>query len=422
MVRVIPWTLVGLLASVLSSGAVEVASWERLVWRGNPREVWDLADSLEKAGLMRAGEAAALRARAANRPGYWDLYGGSLDSLFASARRSLAQEMDSREDSVWYAALLLDEAYYHARARVAGLADGEAEEACLREVLSFAPGVEQRIRAAVELGRFERFRGPPYGGGPDSTTAAWRRLEAVASSGEAGDWRARVLWQMAMLAAEEGDIDRATGAAEGIKGGFPNSKWAQRAEELVRILRRRELVLHKVDASHGCLVVRASTRNMEGAPVAQLSRIDPRWIRRHARMPRSSERVPEDRAVSVAMHEGASRGEWEASFPLSPGFFRLRLVLEDTVVTSTLGVMNVRLKADGETASVVHDGPRPLRLTWAAAEGRPGTTGERLVPPLLPWRLPTWPALAFVAEDSFAGWHGPPLEGPTWTIIGAEAP
>ena len=406
-----------------STLALGASALERIVAEGTPAQVWATADSLEREGIITSATAAALRARGANKPGSWQSCAAVLDSMFADATGAMEAEGLSREDSVWYFALLLDEAYLHARAS-ADSPEGhaEAEEAVLRQVMTVAPLPAQRIRATLELGRMLRYRTPFYAAPEDCTVAARRYLESVAWSPEAGDLRATGLWQLAWLEAEAGNWDRAVAAAGELATSFRGTKWENRAAMVRAMLTRRELGVSQVVPGSPRLTVYGTSRNLSEPVQVSLARIDAVWVCRHGRLPLPEEDVPLEATDPVAAEPCADGGvTWQASLPpVPPGFYRLTVTAGDTSIVSTVGMLNVRLVADEADPTCVSNGS-PDTLTVHRGGGTVTLTkkpsASRLLPPGARWCAHRESTAQFIVYDAaHAGWCGPDLAGPSWIV------
>lgn len=412
-----------LLAWGVAASALDAAALHALVAHHTPEEIWAAADSLEDSGAISSAEASGLRVFAANAPGYWERFATSLDSLCAAAAALPPDGVEaSREDSIWYFSVLLNEAYFHARASVdSPQAHARGEEHALRVVLANAPVGWQRMRAAMELGRMYRFRSALHSSEADSADAARRYLDSVAWAAETDDSRAVALWQLAWLEAETGTWDRARVAADEMRGGFQNTKWEERSRIITAMEGRRELGIARVAAEDGYLVVAGTARNLDGPLTLTLARIDPAWVQRHGRIPLAGERVRvSDRRDATTDLAARTRGVvWEVSLPaLSHGFYRLEVSVADTMVASTMGMLNVELGAD-ETRPECVENESPFEVTVYAGQVSPRARRPdfRLLEPGGVWCADQSAPTGFVVyDDACAGWCGPRHAGPAWLV------
>ncbi|MCU0611632.1 MAG: hypothetical protein MUE60_07575 [Candidatus Eisenbacteria bacterium] len=418
--------LVAGLAVAASQGhSMDAIDLERLAADGTPEMVSAMADSMVREGLISAATRAALQALACNRPGLWADYGGALDSLFAAAIAGWESgELATREDSTRFFSVLLDKAYFHARAAADSLA-GHAgrEEAILRRVMAEAPLEQQQARAAFELGRMLRYRSPHYAAPEDCTEVARRYLESAAGVVAAGDLRARALWQLAWLEAEAGDWRCAVEYAAALGSAFAGTKWEARSTVVAAMAARRELRIVEVAEADGRLVVSGEARNLAGVLQIAVDRLDAGWVCRHARMPWSAERVPVTPAGAAQINATSPANRWEASFPMvSPGFYRLTVSDVDTVVVSTLGVVNVDLRSDGAHPDCVTNRSAATVIVYRGSGGVRGEapSASRAVEPGGTWCGDAGaPGNHVVCSDGHAGWQGPRLAGPTWLVVSA---
>lgn len=406
--------------------ALDLPILERTLEGGTVEHVWHAADSLERAGVISPAIAASLKARAANRPGTWGRWAGAADSLFARAIVGMQEEkLATRQDSIWFFSVMLDRAYYHARAAAVGLAGhAEAEEATLRAVLVAAPLESQRARAAFELGRTLRFRSGPYAAEADCTLAAERYLRAALSA-DADDVRPYALWQLGWLEAESGRWDETVRSAERLSQTHPTAKWQPRAAAIIGMRSRRELTVDDVVVADERIRMRGTMRNLSGPLVVSLARIDAAWVHRRGRVPFSSERVKTERAATTtaALDPRPDAEAWVAELPVpAPGFYRCRVAIADTTVTFTIGVLNTRLDVLAGDSLCVVNGVREVVTVRAASDGR--VEARDLSPGAL-WCVGAEEPGEFIVYDgSRAGWCGRPRAGASWLVWvdGASAP
>lgn len=402
--------------------AMDAAALEAVVLGRTPWEAWFVADSLVAARIITPSAAAGLRARAANTAGFFDVFASSLDSLFAAAIGEVPGGDAGSEDSVWHFSVLLNGAYYHARARAYSTGGhAEAEERLLRTILAHAPIGWQRLRAHMELGRMYRFRSGVYAASADCTETARRHLASAAWASQSDDSRAAALWQLAWLEAEAGDWDRAGTAANEMREEFRGTKWEERSALVAGMQGRRELGVARVAAQDGSLVVAGTARNLQGPLTVSLARFDAAWMQRQARVPTSEERLRSTAwcAAATNLAVGAVGRAWEVALPVvPPGFYRLRISVADTFVAYTVGVLDVDLEGEeAGGACLVNRSPSAVMVYGVSVADGAHRPDSRIVEPGAAWCLGRdTPSSFVVCDGEHAGWWGPRHAGPTWII------
>ena len=421
----------GLTALVVSVSFGGDAVVEQILTELEPSEAMVRIDSLQGQGILSRRDALALKAQVLNRPGYLTSYGTQTGAFFDEALAAFSNDtLSSQGDSAAYYTLLLDFAYFNARARFA--ADsvsqeeyGQVEEDCLRRVQSEARLNWQVARAALELGRLNRFRSSVYGESNGSRyDVASEYLQLVLQRYAGTVFVNEALWHLAGLQAETGRTDEAQAMLTLLERRATGTKWEGRAQRLRSLISRQELFIDSIAKDGSKLVIGGQARNIKGTVHMQLDRAHEIRFERTGRLPFAGE----DAAWSTRLADrldidaGRTGAVWQSSlsFP-EAGFYRLTASFGDTTITCTLGVWDMEFDvALAGTLLSIHPTRKAHVVVsindegdaWRVLTARDACDGE-----LVTCDLPAGHSFqVYLTDGAQSGWSGPGLWSPCFEV------
>jgi hypothetical protein len=423
---------VGLLVLLISTafGGADESAIQSLT-ELEPHQAMTKIDSLQAQGTLDQREALALRIQALNRPGYWTAWGSQTAAFFDEAFAEFSREsLASQRDSVSYYTLLLDFAYFNARASFATLADphneyAQAEQDCLRRVLNEAPLDWQTARAAFELGRYHRFRSAPYivsMGNRCDVALEYLRFVLERHGGTA--FVNAALWNLTGLLAETGHTERAFEALALLDDRGTGTKWEERARRLRSMISRQEFFVDSIEKDSSRLVIRGQARNIKGRVDLHLDEAREPDFERRGRLPFAHENAGwSNRARNHVIIDADRRGAaWRSFMPLpSAGVYRLNASFEDTTISHTVGVWDIALEVtSGDTTLFIRSDVdaeavvsiRKQSGSWAVVGMTEVTAGDPVA-----CDLPTRsPFQVYLGGGTHVGWNGPKLWAPSFEM------
>lgn len=421
--------LLVLLVAIALGGDDDVVM--RIMTELEPHEAMIRIDSLHAQGTLAQREALALKARALNRPSYWTAWGSQAAAFFDEALAAFSGgTLLSHRDSVSYYTLLLDFAYFNARASYATLGGSrndyaQAEKDCLRHVLSEAPLDWQTARAALELGRYNRFRSAPYDvSNGDRYDIASRHLRYVLERHSETAFVNPALWNLTGLLAETGHTEEAFAALRLLDDRAAGTKWEERARRLRSMMSRQEFFVDSITKNGSRLVIRGQARNIRGRVTLHLDEACEPDFERRGRLPFAHENAGwsnrvRNRVILDADQHGVA---WHSFMPIpDAGIYRLAASFIDTTISCTVGVWDMDFDVVSNDTAV---SLRADRNAWAVVsvreEGGSWTTVEAtdvLASDPVTYDLPRRrPFQVYLDGETHVGWCGPKLWAPCFEM------
>jgi hypothetical protein len=388
-------------------------------------------DSLAKEGVLKQRDALALKARAVNRPGYWDAWGSQAATFFNKSLTAFSSETAwSHHDSISYYTLLLDYAYFNARARFAAQAGfgedhAQVEENCLNKVLGEAPLAWQTARAALELGRLNRFRSGPYSVvNENKYEDALRHLRFVLERHAESDFANDALWHLGGLLAEAGHTDEALEALTRLERHATGTKWEERTRRLRMTILRREISVDSVWSDGTQCIINGQARNIKGELHLRLDQACEIGFERMGRLPFSSEDATWSTSLRkrIAIEAGQQGAAWQCTIPLpETGFYRLTSSFDDTTVACTIGVWSLafsEISSDSTLAICPKQDARVVvsvneeETSWRIVKAGAVRAGELVIHDF----RTRCPVQVFLTDGTQFGWNGPRLWAPCFEL------
>jgi hypothetical protein len=298
-------------------------------------------DSLASSGALEDHMAEGLRARIMNKPGLWDRWGETAGTVFESALSAYEDRgLSSTTDSLSLCSLLLDYAYYSARAAYADTSHSgmhrERELQALNEALRISVSEWQRERASMELARY-------YSRNAQPDSHVHTHFENVVARSRNSNALGPAYWHWNDWLISHGEMDSVLQRLNVMKHTLNGTKWDIRAQDLMNLVTRTELFIESVEITDSSVKIVTSLRNVTGEVDLSICRLsEDLWAQECGMGPLDGYRLPSREVRYTEVISAGMNGEiltWGIPVPI-PGLYELELAYRDTSVSHSLGVFS----------------------------------------------------------------------------------